>query len=135
MDTPKDPSAARKSITELGLRQREIMDAVYELGEATVREVQERLSGSPAYTTVLTMMQKLERSGWLSHRTKGRRYVYLPARSKAADSQEALEALIAKVYDGDGSALLQQLLADRRLRSESQPSLRMFVDSKRSYSE
>jgi len=125
----------RKPITELGLRQREILETVYELGEASVREVQERLSGSPAYTTVLTMMQKLEKSGWLSHTTRGRRYVYLPARSKAANSQAALEALIDKVYDGDGSALLQQLLADRRLRSTGRPTLRMFVDSRRSYSE
>lgn len=111
------------------------METVYQLGGATVRDVQARLSGSPAYTTVLTMMQKLEKSGWLSHATRGRRYVYLPARSKAADSQDALEALIDKVYDGDGSALLQQLLADRHLRSTSQPTLRMLVDSKRSYSE
>ena len=75
---------ARGSIDKLGALQKAVMEAVWELGEATVQQVRDRLGREPlpAYTTVLSVMQKLEKAGWLSHSAEGRSYLYRPVRSR-----------------------------------------------------
>ena len=69
-----------KLLDDLGQLQRAVIEVVWELGEASVHQVRKRLSSKKklAYTTVLTAMQKLEKAGWLRHRTQGKSYIYLP---------------------------------------------------------
>src|SRR5262245_29017937 len=81
-DSPQLPEAwrmARKSLDDLGVLQKAVMETVWELGEATVQQVLDRLGRdrdkSPAYTTILTVLQKLEKGGWVTHRAEGRSYV------------------------------------------------------------
>ena len=73
---------AKRSLDDLGDLQSAVMNAVWDLGEATVVQVRDRLAADKelAYTTVLSVLQKLEKAGWLKHRTDGRSYVYLPKR-------------------------------------------------------
>lgn len=75
----------RKSLDDFGELQRAVIEAVWESGEATVRQVWKRLCREKelAYTTVLTAMQRLERDGWLKHRVEGKTHVYLPTRTRA----------------------------------------------------
>jgi len=72
------------SIDSLGELQRAVMEVVWETGEASVHDVRAKLERRKklAYTTVLTVMQKLEKAGWLDHRTQGNRYIYVPTRSR-----------------------------------------------------
>ena len=107
----------RKSFSDLGGLQREVMTIVWELGEATVQQVLDRLirKRSPAYTTVLSAMQKLEKSGWLGHRAAGRTYVYRPLRGWKTESRQSLKRLLQSVFRGDRRLLLQQLLEDDKL--------------------
>ncbi len=74
----------RGSIDRMGGLQKAVREAVWDLGEATVQQVRDRLGRepSPAYTTVLSVMQKLEKAGWLTHRAEGRGYLYRPSRSR-----------------------------------------------------
>ncbi len=74
-----------KSLHGLGELQSEVLQWVWQRGEATVADVVGHLGRRRpmAYTTVLVAMQKLEKKGWLTHRTQGRAYVYQPARSQA----------------------------------------------------
>ena len=64
---------SRKSLDHFGELQRAVIEVVWELGEASVRQVWKRLCRNKelAYTTVLTAMQRLERAGWLKHRDAG----------------------------------------------------------------
>src|SRR5262245_7021941 len=62
----------------LGKRGLEIMNIVWDLGEATVQDVVDRLERPAAYSTVLTMMRALESKGLLGHRTFGRTFIYRP---------------------------------------------------------
>ena len=58
--------------------QREIMEIVWERGEATVSEVRDALAQRRqlARNTVQTMIVRLEEKGWLKHREQGRTFVY-----------------------------------------------------------
>ncbi len=62
----------------------EIMKVVWDLGEATVREVYQKLleRRTIAYTTVMTMMNVLEQKGRLVKEQQDRAYVYRPSESK-----------------------------------------------------
>lgn len=70
----------------------EAMEQMWRLGEATVREVLDGLNAGPrkprAYTTVMTVMARLDRKGLLTRRRDGRTDVYRPVMSR----DEYLEA-------------------------------------------
>jgi len=65
MQRENDPMD-NNSIDSLGELQRAVMEAIWEMGEASVHDVREVLARRKklAYTTVLTVMQKLEKAGW-----------------------------------------------------------------------
>ena len=62
-----------KSIN-LSRRERQIMDIIYEVSEASVKDVLEKLPSPPSYSAVRAMLQKLEDKGHLSHREKELKY-------------------------------------------------------------
>jgi BlaI family penicillinase repressor len=74
---------SRGSLDDLGDLQKAVMEIVWSLGEASVNQVRAKLGRRKlAYTTVLSVMQKLDKAGWLTHREEGRAYVYLPTKSR-----------------------------------------------------
>lgn len=120
-----------KTLYDLGTQQRRVVEIAWQRDGATVREVWEELSPDRrlAYTSILSTMQKLEASGWLSHTKSGRQYVYSVTRSKAEAEREALAKFIRRVYGGDPAPLLFQML--RAGAGAQTPSLRTLVDLKR----
>jgi predicted transcriptional regulator len=124
---------ARKSIDELGALQKAVMEVVWELGEASVGQVRERLNRDPepAYTTILSVMQKLEKSGWLTHRAQGRSYIYVPTRSRDQAGTSTLRTFIDRVFRGDPLLLFQHLLEDEDLSAEDLRSLKQMIEEKR----
>jgi BlaI family transcriptional regulator, penicillinase repressor len=124
---------ARTSIDRLGTLQRAVIEVVWELREATVQEVRERIKRGPqpAYTTILSVMQKLEKSGWLTHRSEGRSYVYLPARSREEAGSSSLRTFIERVFSGDRLLLFQHLLKDENLSDQDLKALQTMIDRRR----
>ena len=64
---------------ELGKRERQIVEAVYRLGEASVSDVVSELSDPPTYSSVRAMLGLLVRKKVLKQRQDGKRYLYRPA--------------------------------------------------------
>ncbi|RPJ02600.1 MAG: BlaI/MecI/CopY family transcriptional regulator, partial [Candidatus Aminicenantes bacterium] len=62
----------------LSRREREIMDIVYEMKEASALQVLERLPSPPSYSAVRALLRVLEQKGHLVHRQDGPRYMYVP---------------------------------------------------------
>ena len=124
---------SRKSIHDLGELQKAIMETVWALGEATARQVLERVSKKKplAYTSVLSIMQRLENMGWLKHREEGRAYVYQPAESRKDESIRSLRKFIDRVFHGKSALLFQHLLEDEELSAEELESLRKLIEKKR----
>ncbi|HEY2149091.1 MAG TPA: BlaI/MecI/CopY family transcriptional regulator, partial [Pirellulales bacterium] len=63
--------------SELSRRERQIMDAVFALGEATVNQVVEAIPSPPTTMAVRRMMHILEEKGHLRRRESGREVVYV----------------------------------------------------------
>jgi predicted transcriptional regulator len=124
---------ARGSIDRLGALQKAVMEAVWDLGEATVQQVRDHLGREPlpAYTTVLSVLQKLEKAGWLSHRAEGRSYIYRPVRSRQEAGTTSLRTFVERVFRGDRLLLFQHLLEDEDLSDEDLKALRTMIDRRR----
>ncbi len=84
----------------LSRRERQIMDVVYGLGEATAAQVAAGMADPPTRTAVRTMLRILEQKGHLSHRQEGLTFVYRASRPRARAGRNALERVLRTFYDG-----------------------------------
>ncbi|MCZ6445592.1 MAG: BlaI/MecI/CopY family transcriptional regulator [Planctomycetota bacterium] len=123
----------RKLFDELGSLQRAVMEVVWEKGEASVSDVRRALGRSKrsAYTTVLTVLQKLEKAGWVKHRSEGRTYIYSAKRSREDEGARSLKGYLDRVFQGDPLVLFEHLMDDYRLDDETLTALRKMIDDKR----
>ena len=121
----------RRAFHGLGKLQAEVMELVWELGEATVSRLVEEISGrrSVSYTTVLVAMQKLEKKGWLTHRQEGRAYVYRPVRSRRQVHGGLLREFLQSAFQGDPKLLLASLLDENPMTEEELDELRRLIDT------
>jgi len=99
-----------KSEKSLSRRERQIMDIIYELKEATVLQVLERLPQAPGYSAVRALLRVLERKGHLSHVQDGPRYVYRPLLAKEKARRNALSHLLQTFFDGSPENVVAALL-------------------------
>ena len=105
-------------MTDLRLTQREmdIMGALWELGEATVNDVRERVDPTLAYTSVSSMIRMLELKGYVSHRMgEGKTHVYFPVIDPESAGESALGRLLDKIYGGSPLKLLAHLVEQHKL--------------------
>ncbi len=95
----------------------EIMHVVWELGDATVKQVHEVLSARRpvAYTTVMTMLGLLAKKGHLKREESGRAFVYRPAHPKGRVVSRMLDDFVEKVFRGSARPLVLALLKDRKI--------------------
>ncbi len=122
-----------KRLDELGRLQQAVMEVVWQRGEATVEEVRTVLPGrkQPAYTTVLSVLQKLEKAGWVNHRAEGRAYVYSANRSRRQAGSSALWKFVDGVFRGDPLLLFEHLIEGERIDDAELAALRRMIDLRR----
>lgn len=89
----------KKDSSALGRRERQILDIVFRLGEASVADVLAEMTDPPAYDSVRTMLRILEGKGFLRHRRQGTKYVYRSTQSKASASRSALSHLMSTFFE------------------------------------
>ena len=111
-------------------REMDVMNVLWRLGSGTVSEVQEGLSDSLAYTTVLTILRTLERKGHLQHEAEGRAHRYLPLVDKADAQEGAVQRVTRKLFSGSPELLMAHLLSERGLTEEQLRRLRTLVDER-----
>jgi BlaI family transcriptional regulator, penicillinase repressor len=115
------PRKQAKTFTDKEL---EIMQVIWELGEATARQIQERLPGEPHYNSVLTIIRVLERKAHLTHRVAGRAYVYRARVNKNRSRRRVLSHLVKHVFGGSASALVLHLVETGDLTDEDLREIR-----------
>jgi len=98
----------------LGDLQLRIMRVLWRCGAASVAEVREGLEGEPlAYTTVATMLRKMEERGLLRHREQGRRFIYEPTVSAEEVTRSMADDLVERLFEGSLAATVSHLLRTR----------------------
>jgi predicted transcriptional regulator len=115
---------------DLHLTQREldIMSVLWELGEATVTEVRDRVDPDLAYTSVSTMIRTLEAKGYVSHRRgEGKTHFYFPAIDPQTAGESALSRVLNKIYGGSPIKLLAHLMEQNRVSDKELARMRELL--------
>ncbi len=99
-----------KGQKNLSRRERQIMDIIYEMNEATVAQVLERIPNPPSYSTVRALLRVLEGKGHLVHKQEGPRYIYSPTLAREEARRNALKHLMKTFFDGSTEEIVAALL-------------------------
>ena len=86
--------------TQLSRRERQIMDILFELGEASAEDIRRRLPDPPSYSAARAMLAKLERKGQVRHDERDLRYIYRPAVSRQRARRSAVQRLVKVFFGG-----------------------------------
>jgi len=122
----------------LGAQQRRVLEIVWQRNGATVQDVLSELNenaDSPlAYTTVLATMQKLEKSGWLTHEPStenARSYLYKATRSRPSAIGDSLRKFADTFLGGSKTLLFQHFVDDAGLSEEELDEIRRMMEKKK----
>jgi BlaI family penicillinase repressor len=124
MNRPPQTQSPRRSLLDLAPLELDCMNTLWPMGEATVREIRDRLAErrARAYTTIMTIMDRLARKGVVERRKTGRAYVYKPRLSAAEARAQALAQVLDGFFAGSKEALLAQLENENGTRNATGPS-------------
>ena|SRR5579862_3073788 len=101
------------SHTLLTRREREIMDAVFALGNrASAEQIRERLIHPPSDSAVRAMLARLEKKGYLKHQYDGPRFIYSASVSPGIAKRNAVRQLAETFFGGSLPQMLTELVAD-----------------------
>jgi predicted transcriptional regulator len=117
----------------LSRRERQIMDAIYRRGQATVAEVLEDMPDPPSYSAVRAMLRVLEEKGHLQHVQQGPRYVFLPTVPRDQARRSALRQVVRTFFDGSTEQTVAALLdlSDSKLSDAELKRLSRLIDQAR----
>ena len=122
----------KTKIHRLGDLQLQILKVLWERGEGTVSEVMEGLSGSElAYTTVATMLRKMENRGLVTHRSKGRSFAYRPAVKAGDVSHRMANHLVDRLFEGSLFDAVNHLLTSREVSTDELTKIERLIAEKR----
>lgn len=115
---------------KLSRRERQIMDVLFRMSEASAADVHKEMDDAPSYTAVRTMLRILEEKGLISHREQGRRYIYRPKGSPKKAGRGALSRVLNVFFGGSLENALSAHLGDSRnkLSKDEVKRLRKIID-------
>ncbi|MCP5517559.1 MAG: BlaI/MecI/CopY family transcriptional regulator [Verrucomicrobiales bacterium] len=120
---------AKTKLHRLGDLQLRIMQVLWDRGEATVAEVHDLLGARPrlAYTTVATMLRKMEVRGLVAHRTEGRTFVYRAAVAAERVSGNMAEHVLDRLFQGSLATMVNHLLTAREVSPDELAKLETLI--------
>ena len=117
----------------LSRRERQILDILYQRGQATAADVQSALPEPPSYSAVRALLRILEDKGHVRHEQDGPRYVYLPTLPRDNAQRSAMRHLLQTFFDGSAEQAISALLDDSsaKLSSAELDRLARMIDTAR----
>ncbi len=127
---------SKASSYRLGDLQLKIMKALWERAEASVAEVHQALSRDAdlAYTTVATMLRKMEARGLVRHRHEGRRFIYRAAVPPEAVTRSMADDILERLFEGSLADMLSHLLATREVSRDELSALEQLIAERKKQS-
>ena len=117
--------------SELGEAELGVLRTLWDAGPATVREVLAQLhrrGRRVAYTTVQTLLTRLEQKGYARSDKSGQAFVYRARVSRDRVTRSRLKALVSQLYDGAAGPLVLQLIRNEGLTPAEIAELQQLID-------
>jgi len=108
----------------------EILRLVWQVGEATVQQVYDSLPAgrSIAYATVQTLLRRLEKKGYLRHRTEGKAHVFSPATKREDVITRSVNDFLGRLFGGDPIPLMHYLAEHGKITAEDIEALKRLIE-------
>jgi len=108
----------------------QVLSVLWEQGPSTVRQVLSRLPDGKqrAYTTVLTIMQGMEKKKLVSRTRDGAAHVYHPEVQREEVGQPVIKTLLKQIFAGDASRVVQALVESEGVSPEDLDQIRSVID-------
>lgn len=124
-DKPAPPAL---TFADLPLRERQVVEIVYSLQEATATQIQEGLEVALTNSAIRAMLARLEEKGILRHRVDGQRYLYSAVVPKQKARDSALKRLVGTFFDNSTASAATALLGmSDKLSSEELDQLEAMI--------
>lgn len=120
-----------KATLELGSAELDVLKVLWDRGPRTVREVLDELHARGrrvAYTTVLTLLTRLEQKGAVASDKSEQAYVYRPKVTRERVTATRLRTLVQQLYDGAATPLVLQLMQSEKFSPEEIAQLQQLID-------
>lgn len=95
---------------DLGRRERQIMESVYTLGEASVGDVLEHIPDPPSYSAVRAILNALEEKGHLQRKKSGKKFLYVPTVSTEKARRSVLKRMVTTFFNGSAAQAAASLI-------------------------
>jgi BlaI family transcriptional regulator, penicillinase repressor len=109
----------------------EILQALWDRGPSTVREVAQALGRMNAYTTVLKLLQIMTEKRLVQRRESGRLHIYTAASSRDQTQRHLVRDLLRRAFDGSAAQLVMQALSTGKASAEELADIRKLLDQHR----
>lgn len=108
----------------------EILAILWEMGNATVRQIHEKLSSNKAtgYTTTLKIMQIMHAKGLVKRDEENRSHIYSPAISQKETQKSLLNNFMSTAFGGSAKKLVMHALGQGDTSKEELKEIRAFLD-------
>jgi predicted transcriptional regulator len=119
----------RQSADRLTRREREIMNAIFELANrASAEDIRSRMSGPPSYSTVRVTLTRLEKKGYVKHQHDGVRYIYSATMSPAAAKKGALQQFLRTFFGGSMMQMMTALVRENSWSAGDLDALKVEIE-------
>jgi BlaI family transcriptional regulator, penicillinase repressor len=115
----------------------QVLAVLWDRGPSSVREVRETLPDGKkrAYTTVLSLLQGLERKNLAGHESQGKTHIYHANVSREQVLEPLMKRMLRQVFGGRASQAVQYLLADDQVSDIELKQMRQVIDRYRKQKE
>ncbi len=111
--------------SDLSRRERQILEVMYRLGEASANDIVAELDDELANATVRTQLRILEEKGAVKHRRDGRKFLYRPAGSRKSAAKSALRSVLDVFFAGSLEDALATHLSDPKTKLDAEKLQRL----------
>jgi BlaI family transcriptional regulator, penicillinase repressor len=119
----------KRKIAKLGDLQLRIMKVLWQRGEATVSDVLEEVAAPNdlAYTTVATMLRKMEARGLVAHRIEGRSFIYRARLREEEATRTIADHFVERLFEGSLTEVVSHLLSTREVSKDELEILEQLI--------
>jgi predicted transcriptional regulator len=112
---------------KLSRRERQVMDILYTLRQATATDIHERLPDPPTFSATRAVIRTLQEKGHVRYEAQGLRYVYFPTVPLEKARRSAVAHLVSTFFEGSPTRLMAALLDQEKVSEEELRSLENLI--------
>lgn len=117
----------KKILRELNLQ---VMQIIWDKGKATVHEILDELAKHRkiSYSTVATVVGRLEKQGYLAHEKMEHMHLYIPLVSEQEVTQDMVGDIVDRLFDGSAIGLFNALLVGKKVSEEELMEIKEHIE-------